>query len=188
MNGEQALINRGRPATPAQPVLADADVVSCIVCAIVDNGSSSLVEYAQRHAKGGYGPPPFSTELYNRPVRSKKIDFDVVREIALALPDVEESTIHGAPSLKVRGRLLACPAIHRSAEPNTLAPRLDLDQRKKLIADKPSVYYVTNHYVNYPTVLVRLSRIEWNPLMELLGMSWHFVSSKTKTSKRRGQN
>jgi hypothetical protein len=26
---------------------------------------------------------------------SKKIDFDVVREIALALPDVEESTIHG---------------------------------------------------------------------------------------------
>ena len=43
MNGEQAPINRGRPATPAQPVLADADVVSCIVCAIVDNGSSSLV-------------------------------------------------------------------------------------------------------------------------------------------------
>ena len=150
--------------------------------------SSSLVEYDQRHAKGGYGPPLISTVLYNRPVRSKKIDYDVVREIALALPDVEESTIHGAPSLKVRGRLLACPAIHRSAEPNTLALRLDFDQRKKLIADKPSVYYVTDHYVNYPTVLVRLSRIERNPLMELLGLSWRFVSSKTKTSKRKGRN
>ena len=46
----------------------------------------------------------------------KKIDFDAVRELAMALTDVEDSTIHGAPSLKVRGRLLTCPAIHRSAE------------------------------------------------------------------------
>ena len=62
----------------------------------------------------------------------KKIDFDVVREIALALPDVDESTIHGAPSLKVRGRLLTCPAIHKSAEANSLAVRIDVDQRKEL--------------------------------------------------------
>jgi hypothetical protein len=60
----------------------------------------------------------------------KTMDFDVVREIALALPDVEESTIHGAPSLKLRGKLLTCPAIHRSAEPNTLAIRIDFDQRE----------------------------------------------------------
>jgi hypothetical protein len=80
----------------------------------------------------------------------KTMDFDVVREIALALPDVEESTIHGAPSLKLRGKLLTCPAIHRSAEPNTLAIRIDFDQRAKLMAAKPSVYYLTDHYVNYP--------------------------------------
>jgi hypothetical protein len=91
---------------------------------------------------------------------SKKIDFDVVRAMALALPDVEESTIHGVPSLKVYGRLLACPAIHRSAEPNTLAVRIDLDQRAELMAAEPSVYYMTDHYANYPTVLVRLNRID----------------------------
>jgi len=56
----------------------------------------------------------------------KMIDFDVVREIALALPDVEESTIHRAPSLKVRGKLLTCPALHVSAEPNSLMVRTDL--------------------------------------------------------------
>lgn len=110
----------------------------------------------------------------------KTIDFDVVREIALALPDVEESTIHGASSLKVRGRLLTCPALHRSAEPNTLAVRIDFDQRAELIAAEPSVYYVTDHYVNHPTVLVRLSRIDRNSLRDLLGMAWRFVSSKTK--------
>jgi hypothetical protein len=114
---------------------------------------------------------------------SKTIDFDVVREIALALPDVEESTIHGAFSLKVRGRLLTCPALHRSAEPNTLAVRIDFDQRAELIAAEPSVYYVTDHYVNHPTVLVRLSRIDRNSLRDLLGMAWRFVSSKTKASR-----
>jgi hypothetical protein len=114
----------------------------------------------------------------------KKIDFDTVREIALALPEVEESTIHGAPSLRVRGRLLTCPALHTSAEPNTLAVRIDFDQRAELVAAKPSVYYVTDHYVNSPTVLVRLSRIDRNSLRDLLGTAWRFVSSKMKASGR----
>ena len=122
------------------------------------------------------------------PMPSRKIDFDVVRKIALALPDVEESTIHGAPSLKVRGRLLTCPAIHRSAEPGTLAVRVDFDQRAELMAAEPSVYYVTDHYVNYPTVLVRLSQIDRDSLRDLLGMAWRFVSSNTKASRRKVPN
>jgi len=117
---------------------------------------------------------------------SKKTDFDVVREIALALPDVEESTIHGVPSLRVRGRLLTCPAIHRSAEPNTLAVRIDVDRRAELMAAEPCIYYVTDHYMNYSTVLVRLGQIDRNALRDLLGMAWRFVSSKTRVRRRRG--
>jgi hypothetical protein len=116
----------------------------------------------------------------------KTIDFGVVREIALALPDVEESTIHGAPSWKVRGKLLTCPALDKSAEPNMLAVRIDFDQRAELLAAEPSLYYVTDHYVNYPTVLVRLSRIDRKSLSDLLGMAWRFVSSQTKASGRSG--
>ena len=98
----------------------------------------------------------------------------------MTLPDGEESTIHGAPSLKVRGKLLTCPAIHRSAEPNTLAVRIGFDQRAELMAAESALYYVTDHYVNYPTVLVRLSRIQRDSLMDLLGMAWHFEVSKNK--------
>jgi hypothetical protein len=118
----------------------------------------------------------------------KTIDFSVVREIALALPDVEESKIHGAPSLKLRGKLLTCPALDRSVEPNTLAVRIDFDQRAELLATQPSLYYVTDHYVNYPTVLVRLSRIDQKSLADLLSMAWRFVSSKTKASRRSGRS
>src|SRR6266567_602741 len=112
----------------------------------------------------------------------KTIDFDAIRKIGLALPDVQESTIHGAPSLKLRGKLLTCPALHSSAEPNTRAFRIDFDQRARLIAAAPRVYYVTNHYLKYPTVLVRLSRMDRNSLRDLLGMAWRFVSSQTKTN------
>jgi hypothetical protein len=110
----------------------------------------------------------------------KTIDFSVVREIALALADVKKSKIHGVPSLKLRGKLLTCPALDKSVEPNTLAVRIDFDQRAELLAAQPSLYYVTDHYVNYPTVLVRLSRIDPKSLSDLLSMAWRFVvSSKT---------
>jgi hypothetical protein len=113
-------------------------------------------------------------------MRTKTLGFDEVRDIAMTLPDVEDSTIHGAPSLKVRGKLLTCPAIHRSAEPNTLAVRIGFDQRAELMAAEPDVYYVTDHYVNYPTVLVRLSRIHQDSLRDLLSMARLFVISKKK--------
>ena len=117
---------------------------------------------------------------YRFPMPRKKVDFDVVRQIALALPGVEESTTRGAPSLKVRGKLLACPALHRSAEPGTLAVRIGFDQRAVLMAAEPSIYYVTDHYANYPAVLVRLSRIDRSSLRDLLDMAWSFVSAKSK--------
>ena len=113
----------------------------------------------------------------------KKVDFDLVRQIALALPGVEESTMYGAPAVKLRKKLLACPAIHRSAEPNTLAVRIDFDQRDELINEDPNVYYLKDHYVNYPVVLVRMSRISEGALRDLLDMSWRFASTtKPKNS------
>src|SRR5947207_10599057 len=111
---------------------------------------------------------------------SKKLDFDAVRVIALALPGVEEGTLHGAPSLKVSGRLLTCPALHKSVEPNSLVVRIGFEERQALLAAQPSVYYLTDHYINYPTVLVRLSRIRRNALRDLLTAAWRFVGLKGK--------
>ncbi len=107
-----------------------------------------------------------------------KIDFDTVRRIALRQSDVEESTIYRSPALKVRGKLLACIPIHKSAEPDSVAVRIDFDRRAELMAAAPDVYYLTDHYVNYPVVLVRLSRIHSDGLRDLLGVAWRFVSTK----------
>src|SRR5215510_3024400 len=108
----------------------------------------------------------------------KPLGFDVVREIARTLPDIEESTGRGMPALKVRGKLLACPAIHKSAEPHSLVVKIGFDQREKLIAADPDIYYLTDHYVNYPSVLVRMSRIGRDSLEVLLRMAWQFATER----------
>jgi hypothetical protein len=108
-----------------------------------------------------------------------KIDFDTVRKIGLTLPGVEESAAYGSPALKVHGKLMACIAINRSAEPDSLMVRVNVDDRAELIAADPDVYYVTDHYAPYNAVLVRLSRVNPDVLRDLLGMAHKLV---TKTS------
>ena len=107
-----------------------------------------------------------------------KIDFDTVRKIGLALPGVEESTAYGSPALKVYGKLLACVPAHRSAEPASLAVRVDFGDRAELLAAAPDVYYLTDHYVDYNAVLVRLSRVDADVLRDLLRMAYKFVTAK----------
>jgi hypothetical protein len=106
---------------------------------------------------------------------SHKVTFDTVRKIALTLPGVEESTTYGARSFKVGGKMFACPAINKSAEPNSLVIRIDFDQRDALIAEAPDTYYVTDHYVNYPSVLIRLPKVTAEVLRGLLTASRKFV-------------
>jgi hypothetical protein len=107
-------------------------------------------------------------------------DFDAVRKIALELPGVEESSAYGAHAFKVHGKLLACTPVHRSAEPGSLAVRVDISDRAHLLAESPGVYYVTDHYVPYPMVLVRLSRVTPDILRDLLRMAHKFVTAKSK--------
>lgn len=110
----------------------------------------------------------------------ERITFATVRELGRALPDVEEGTTYGSPALKVRGKMFACLAVHRSADPDSLAVRIDFHQRDELMAADPQTYYLTDHYVNYPVVLVRLTRVHHDALRDLLLMAWRFVSTRGK--------
>jgi hypothetical protein len=95
----------------------------------------------------------------------------------LALPGVEASTAYRAAALKVRGKLMACVPTHRSAEPNSLVLRVGFDDRAELLAAAPDVYYVTDHYLGYSAVLVRLSRVTPDVLRDLLSMAHKFVNA-----------
>ena len=109
-------------------------------------------------------------------VPKKKMSFDRARAIGLALPGVVEGTAYGAPALKVRGKMFACMASNRSAEPNTLVVRLPFDDRDELVVAQPDVYYLKDHYVPYPCVLIRLDCVSEEALQELLLMGHRFIA------------
>ena len=111
------------------------------------------------------------------------LDFDAVREIALALPGVEESTTPRGTSLKVAGRMLACPAIHSSAEPSSLVVRVSTELRERLLATEPDAYYLTEHYVGYPSILVRLSRVSQDSLRDVLASAALEIGERKRKRK-----
>jgi hypothetical protein len=104
------------------------------------------------------------------------LNFDTVRELGLALPDVVDGTAYGAPALKLDGKLLACIPTNKSAEPNSIVVRIDLELRAELLRQYPDIYYITDHYAPHATVLVRLSKITRADLRELLRDACRFVT------------
>lgn len=106
---------------------------------------------------------------------AKPLTFDMVRELALELPGVEESTAYGEPAFKVAGKMLACVPSHKSAEPGSLVVRIGFEDRAELIAAAPQTYYIKDHYEKYTGVLVRLSHIKPEALQDLLRGALRFV-------------
>jgi hypothetical protein len=109
------------------------------------------------------------------------VTFDAVRKIALALEHVEESTSYGTPAFKVRGKLVA----RLREDRETLVVGMDLDQREELLAADPDTYYLTDHYVNYPWILVRLPLVHADALRDLLRGAVRFASGQRRARARK---
>ena len=106
--------------------------------------------------------------------------FKPVEAIGRKLADVEVTTSWGQPSLKVHGRMFACMASNKAAEPDTLVVMMDFADRDALIEDDPDTYYLKEHYVGYPCVLVRLARVHADALRDLVVGAHRFVSARTR--------
>lgn len=116
------------------------------------------------------------------------ITFETVRQLALTLSDVTVATAYGSPALKVKGNLLACVPANKSAEPGSAVFIVDKGLRAALLESKPEIYYLTDHYAAYSSVLVRLSKISRRELRSLLGMAWSFVAAKKAVRKSKAKS
>jgi hypothetical protein len=96
------------------------------------------------------------------------LTFAGVREIALALPGVEEGTSYGTPSLRVRKRFLA--RLHEDGE--SLVLKVDPAVRGSLVDADPVTFSVTDHLESHPYVLVRLSTAGREEVRSLFEAAW----------------
>ena len=111
--------------------------------------------------------------------------FDTVRDVGLALPNVQAATKYdGSPVLKLGGAFMAGVATHRSAESATIVVRVDLEEREWLLQEAPDTYYLTDYYRPHPVVLVRLARIDRDTLRDLLSVSWRLTLRKARKPRR----
>ena len=102
-------------------------------------------------------------------------DFEPVLSIGTALPEVKDASSRLGGALKFKGRILACDAIHKSAEPNSLMVTISVKRRDALLAENPDAYYLTSHYEPYPAILVRLSKVSETTIKALLGEALEFM-------------
>jgi hypothetical protein len=103
-----------------------------------------------------------------RQTSSMGVTFDTVRAIAQTLAGAEESTSYGTPAFKVKGKLFA--RFHQGGE--ALVVSVDFDEREEMMKTSPEKFYITDHYLNYPWVLVRMSSVTPDELRDLLIGSW----------------
>jgi hypothetical protein len=122
--------------------------------------------------------------LSRKSSRKGGVDYATVRELALALPDVTANSTMRGISFKARGKLLACRAVHRSAEPETLVVRIGRQERDRLIAAEPAIYYLTPHYLVHESVLVRLTKIDAKALTAVFSSAWQFVAGKVTAVRK----
>jgi hypothetical protein len=113
------------------------------------------------------------------------LTFETVRKMALSLDNVQEGTSYGTPAFKVHGALLA----RLREDLDSLVVRTTFEQRKELMAAEPEIYYITDHYLEYPWMLVRLSRVHPDAMRDLMRMAWRLAASdKRKPSGVRRRN
>ncbi len=102
--------------------------------------------------------------------------YEDVRKMALAWPEVEDGTSYGTPALKVRKKKM----LVRLKEDNDslVMPGVPHDEREMLIESAPRIFYFTDHYRNYPMVLIRLSKAKRSHVEPLLRRHWRALASK----------
>jgi len=109
--------------------------------------------------------------------------FDAIRKIALALDGVEEGTSYGTPAFKVNGALFA----RLRDDIGALVVRMSIDDRQELMAADPETYFITDHYLNYPWILVSFARVHPDAMRDLLRGAWKSAMSERPLEKKRSR-
>src|SRR3569832_967896 len=100
--------------------------------------------------------------------------FDRVRRIALTFPGVEESVTFGSPSLKVSGKFLA----QMWQNGTSLILSMEIIERDMWINAEPDTFFVTDHFRDWPGVLIRMDRIDDALLRDLIEKAWRRAPKK----------
>ena len=104
------------------------------------------------------------------------------RRLLLGLANVVEGRFYGMPSFLLNGRFLA-----RFRDDDTvLVLQLEtIGERDVLMRLEPRAFFFTEHYRNYPAVLIRLADVPRALLAEVVTESWRHVAALPPARRRK---
>ncbi len=100
---------------------------------------------------------------------------DDVRQLALALPQVEETVSYGKPAFKAFGKFLTRV---RKEDNSIVLVGVEFDEREMLMEAEPDIFFITAHYKDYPSVLARLDAVEPGTVRGFLERRWRACAPK----------
>lgn len=101
-------------------------------------------------------------------------------KIALSFPEALEKTSYGNPSIFIAKKFFT----RWRPEENSIVWLVDsMDERDHLLDIDPKTYFITPHYKDYPSVLVRAERIDAAMLKKMLERRWRKVAPKSLVKK-----
>jgi len=104
------------------------------------------------------------------------------RRLLLRLPNVTEGRSYGMPSFLLNGRFLAR---FRDDDTVLVLQLATIAEREVLMQLDPASFFFTEHYRNYPAVLVRLADVPHSLLADVVMESWRPVSALPPARRRK---
>ena len=93
---------------------------------------------------------------------------------AEGLPGIEEGVSYGTPALKV-GKKLLC----RIKDADTVVVMCPIEEKELLMEAAPELYFETDHYKGWPTLLVRIHDVPLDELGVRLKRAWVMQAPKS---------
>ena len=97
-------------------------------------------------------------------------------KLALTMPHVEEGTSYGTPALKIKKKFFI--RLRAEEDGTVIVLRMPFEARETLMAEAPEKFFITDHYKDYPAVLVRLPKVTEADMRDLLKAAHREVLAK----------
>ena len=105
--------------------------------------------------------------------KPRGVGWAAVRKLALSFPGVAEGSSYGQHAFLLDGKFFS----RFNEKEQALVILVEPTLRDALLAGKPDVYFTTDHYRNYPSILARLDKL---PRAELAALYEEAFRSKAK--------
>ena len=121
------------------------------------------------------------------------VDLATLKRLALALPEVEDTSGPAQWALSVHGKGIAWGYLKREApkkprilQPNMAAIRCLIETKEMLIETAADRFFDDDHYRGFPAVLVRLEVTPADELAGLLKAAWRLQAPKALVKRIEG--